>query len=360
MIRALLVFLILTASAAQAAMEWFPPRFDGGRLLIVPEPHYNSRDHFGLSLEAIHPFRTGMQSDLSRDSEFRLLGRVHTTGNGAAEAATTTFFGEGRWYLKAKMEYRSLIERFWGVGPDTPDDAEELYRPQQVRTYVELFHRVVAGLRLGGRLEWNDFKYVDVEEGGLLDTVDYLGLRGDNATGIGLVGEWDRRDNVYAPRRGMYVQGFTMFFLEALNGDYDFQTAHLDLRSFHAVGQRSVLAFQFFAFANYGDAPIWRYAALGGRAHSRGYNRGRFLGRRMAATQLEWRFPVRGRLDMAAFAGVAAAADDYDDYALETLRPTLGVGWRLHVRKDRDLMLLADLAFGESNVEGYLSFGHAF
>lgn len=360
MIRILFLCSLLTTTVAQAALEWFPPRFDGDRLLIVPEPHYNSRDDFGMSLEAIHPFRTGMQSDLSGDSEFRLLGRIHTTGNGAAEAATTTFFGEGRWYLKAKIEYRSLIERFWGIGPDTPEDAEELYRPQQVRSYVELFHRVVDGLRLGGRVEWNDFKYVDVESGGLLDTIDYPGLKGDNATGVGIVGEYDGRDNVYAPRRGMYVQGFAMFFLEALNGDHQFQTAHLDFRSFHAVGRRSVLAFQFFTFANYGDAPIWRYAAVGGRAHSRGYNRGRFLDRRMSATQLEWRFPVQGRLDMALFAGVAAAADDYDEYSLETLRPTLGVGGRLHVTKDRDLMLLGDVAFGQENVEAYLSFGHAF
>lgn len=360
MIRAALFFLVIAVSSAEAALEWFPPRFAGDRLLVVPEPHYNSRDHLGLSVEAIRPFRTGLQSALSDDSEFSLFGRVHTTGNGAAEAAALIHFGEGAWFLKSKLEYRSLIERFWGVGPDTPGDDEELFRPQQVRTYFELFRHVVDGLRLGGRVEWNDYRYVEVESGGLLDTVDYPGLCCDNVFGAGLVGELDRRDNVYAPRRGIYVQGFAMFFLDRFNGDYTFQTAHLDFRGYHAIGGDNVLAFQFFTFANYGDAPIWRYAAIGGRPHSRGYRRGRYIDRRMAATQLEWRFGVRGRFDMAVFGGVAGVAEDFDDYGLDTLRPTLGVGGRLHVTKDRDLMLRGDVAVGQGSIQGYLSFGHAF
>lgn len=360
MIRLLFLVIVLSAAPVHAALEWFPPRFANDRILVVPEPHYNSRDHFGLSLEAIHPFRTGLQTARSDDSEFRAFGRLHSTGNGAAEASALVHFGEGTWYLKSKIEYRSLIERFWGVGPDTPSAAEELFRPQEVRTYVELFHHVVDGLRVGGRLEWNDYRYVEVEDGGLLDTVDYPGLCCDNVAGAGVVAEFDRRDNLYAPRRGVYVQGFLMFFNEGLNGDYEFQTAHLDFRAYHHVGGGNVLAFQFFTFANYGDVPIWRFAAVGGRAHSRGYRRGRYLDRRMAATQLEWRFPLRGRFDAAVFGGVAAAAEDFADYGLQTLRPTFGSGLRMHVTEDRDLMLSADVAVGQSSVRAYLSFGHAF
>ena len=244
-----------------------------------------------------------MQSARTVDSEFRLRGRIHTTGNGSAEASALIHFGEGRWFLKAKVEYQSLVQRFWGIGPDTADGDEELYRPQDVRSYVELFHRVYDRLRVGARVEWNDFRYVEVEDGGLLDTRDYPGLCCDNATGAGIVWEYDGRDDVYAPRRGVYVQGFWMSFSDDLNGDFAFQNVYLDLRSYHDLGGENVLALQAFTFSLYGDAPIWRYAQIGGREHSRGYRRGRYTDRRLAAVQAEWRRPLVGRFDGVAFAG---------------------------------------------------------
>ena len=330
MIRLLVVlFVAATVLPASAALQWFPPRFDDGNVIVVPKAHYNSRDHFGLSLEAIRPFRTALQSGLSNDSEFRLSGRLHSTGNGSAEATALVFFGDGAWSLKANVEYRSLIERFWGIGPDTPSTNEELYRPQDVMTYVELFHRVFDGFRLGARVEWNDYRYVDVEDGGLLDTREYPGLCCDNATGAGLVLEFDRRDNVYAPRSGFYAQGFFLAFSEDLRGDYGFQNFHLDLRSYHDLGGGNVLALQAFSYALFGDAPIWRYAAVGGRGHSRGYQRGRYLERRMAAFQAEWRRPIVGRLDGVLFGGLANVARRYNFFKFSNMRPTLGGGLRL-------------------------------
>ena len=352
--------LVCLAVPASAGVEWLPPRIDGAGIVVVPNVHYSSENEFGLSLEAVRPFRTPMQSSVSADSEIRVLGRMHTTGNATAEAVATIFFGEGAWSLKSRIEYESLARRFWGVGADTPDAAEEVYRPQNVLTYVELFRRVFDRLRVGARMEWQDYRYLEIEDGGLLDTRDYPGLCCDNATGGGLVWEWDGRDNVYSPTRGIYAQGFALFFSEDLNGDYAFRNVHFDVRSYHDLGGGNVLALQVFTYALFGDAPIWRYAAVGGRAHSRGYRRGRYLDRRMAAVQAEWRFPLVGRLDGVAFGGLANADEYYNDFKFERMRPTLGGGLRLPLNQRRDVTVRADLAFGESSMRGYLAFGHAF
>lgn len=363
MIRIGLVVLLLAlvpASAAALEADFLPPRLDGAGLVLVPKAYHSSQDDFGLGLEVVRPFRTPLQDDLSVDSEFTLEGRLHTTGHGSAAAVATVYFGRGTWFLKSKIEFETLARRFWGLGSDTPESNEEIFRPQHTRAYVELFHRVVDGLRVGGRIEWNDYRYLETEDGGLLDTQDYPGLCCDNATGAGIVWEWDRRDNLYAPRSGVYAQGFALFFSEDMHGDFAFQNYHLDLRSYHDLGGGNVLALQAFTFALFGDAPIWRYAAVGGRPHSRGYQRGRFLDRRMAAVQAEWRRPLVGRLDGVVFGGLANAAPAYDDFKLGNMRPTLGGGLRLHATEDRDLLIRADLAFGEESIEGYLSFGHAF
>ena len=355
-----LLFVVLPTSAGAVEWDFFPPRFDGAGIVLVPKAYHSSQDDFGVGLEAIRPFRTPLQGDLSVDSEFTVKGRLHTTGHGSAQAVATVYFGKGTWFLKSKVEFETLARRFWGLGSDSPESNEETYRPQSLLAYVELFHRVFDGFRVGGRVEWNDFRYLETEDGGLLDTRDYPGLCCDNAAGAGIVWEWDGRDNLYAPSSGVHAQGFALFFSEDMSGDFAFQNYHLDFRSYHDLGGGNVLALQAFTFALFGDPPIWRYAAVGGRAHSRGYQRGRFLERRMAAVQAEWRRPLIGRLDGVAFGGLANVAPAYNDFKLGTMRPTVGVGLRLHATEDRDLLIRADLAVGEESIEGDLSFGHAF
>lgn len=341
------------------ALRWLPPRVKGGGIVLLPKAYYSSENGFGAGLEAVRPYRFPGSTAADRDSEIRAQGRFNVDGHGAAEVEVTAHLGAGRWSTKAKAGYDALALRFWGVGSNTPSAAEETYRPQNVWAYVEIFHRVVGGLQAGLRAEWQDYRYLEVEEGGLLDTGAYAGTPADHVLGSGAVLEWDSRDDRYAPTRGIHAQAFWLWFGGDAS-DFEFSNGHLDLRSYFDLGDDNVLAVQAFTYALFGDAPLWRFASVGGRAHSRGYRRDRFLERRMAALQAEWRRPASDHIDVVVFGGVANVARRYDTFTLASMRPTLGGGLRVHPRGRRDLMMRLDLAAGEESVRTYLSFGHAF
>lgn len=362
----LLVFvamsLALGASRSKAdarGIDWFPPRARGCGIVAVPKAYYTSEDRFGVGLELVRPYRFPGSTAAAADSDLRAKGRLHVDGHGAAEFEATSHLGEGRWSVRTKVTYEALALRFWGIGSDTPSDAEEIYRPQNVLAYTEVFHRVVGALRLGVRAEWQDYRYVEVETGGLLDAGTLRGSGASSVLGGGVVAAWDTRDNRYAPRRGVYAQAFWLWF-GAANTEYEFNNGHLDFRAYFDLGKQNTLAVQAFTFALFGDVPIWRYASVGGRAHSRGYRRDRYLERRMGALQAEWRRPVVARVDAVGFFGLANVARRYDRFTLANMRPSLGAGLRIHPRENRDLTIRSDLAFGEDSVRFYLSFGHAF
>lgn len=353
------VFAPSRANAESDAFRWFPPRWKGGGVIAVPKAYYSSENSFGLGLEVVRPFRFPGATSAAADSDLRVKGRLDLDGHGAAELEATAHLGAGRWRLRTKIGYESLALRFWGIGSDTSSEAEEIYRPQDILAYTELFRRIAGPLHLGVRAEWQDYRYLEVETGGLLDSESYRGQKGDDAFGGGVVAAWDTRDDLYAPTRGVYAQAFWLWF-GAGGTDYEFNNGHLDLRVYRDLGKQNVIALQGFTYALFGDVPIWRYASIGGRAHSRGYRRDRYLERRMAAFQAEWRRPLWKRADVVGFAGLANVARRYDTFKLSNMRPTLGGGLRLYPAERRDRMVRADLAFGEESIRMYLSFGHAF
>ena len=351
---------LVDVARADEVLRWFPPRLKGGGVIAVPKAYYSRENDFGVGVQVVRPFRFPGADELADDSDVRLDARYNLDGHGEVEFEGTTVFGAGQWSAKFKAGYDALALRFWGVGSDTPSEDEEVYRPQDTQVYLEVFRELVSpSFRVGVRAEWQDYRYLEVEPGGLLDTRPYPGTHHDNVLGGGLVWEIDTRDNRYAPTRGLFAQGYWLWFGSG-GSDFEFSNVHADVRAYVDVGGDAVLALQGFTYALFGDAPIWRYGAVGGRAHSRGYRRARFLERRMGAVQAELRRPLFWRLDAVVFGGLANVARRYNTFKLANMRPTLGGGLRLHLQERRDLIIRGDLAVGEGSLQTYFSFGHAF
>jgi outer membrane protein assembly factor BamA len=339
--------------------SWIPPRFVHGRSVVLPKVYFSSENGLGAGVGTHTPFR------LSRDpedplSDLNFDGRITTKGYLRGELESDLYFGEGTWSMRAKLDYQDLAYRFWGLGSDTPEDAEEVYRPRRTLAYLELFRKLGPRTRLGLRYEFEHVHYLEVEEGGLLDTMDYPGLDGRAALGLGLTASYDSRDNRYFPHAGIHAQGFVMWFDDEWGSRYDFNQYNLDLRIYRELLLEHVLAVQGFLYAARGDAPIWRYASLGGRGHSRGYRRDRYLDRTLIAFQAEYRVPFFWRLEGTLFGGLADVAPRMGKIRLETMRPTLGGGLRARIGQGHKIRARLDLAVGQGSVRVYLDLGEAF
>jgi Omp85 superfamily domain len=355
----LLPVLLLPASA-ETTLHWLPPRLNVGETTIVGKASYSSDNDLGVGFELLRPFRFPGSSPTEPDAEIRLDGRVTQNGHVRASARGTVHFDGGDWVLRSRIRFENLYRRFWGIGGDTPSEDEELFRPHNTFLYVEVIGRVAEHLRVGLRGEYQDYRYAEVESGGLLDTMAYVGLERDNVLGGGLVVDYDTRDDRYEPRHGIYAQAFALFFADDVGSDFTFNNYNIDIRGFVPLGESQVLALQAFGWTAEGNAPIWRFAELGGRSHSRGYRHARYIDKSLAATQIEWRVPLQWRVSGALFGGVAVVGPRASALRADLLRPTTGVGLRWKLFEDRDVVLRADVAFGQDSARAFMTFGQAF
>jgi len=341
--------------------RWSPPRLEGaGGVIYLPKLYYSTDNSFGAGGQILRPFRLPGCGDRALDSEISLKARVTIDGYLRAEIRTTLYPRGADWMFRAKISHDNLSRRFWGVGTDTPSEDEENFRPQDTLAYVEFFRTLVPRLRIGVRGEYEHFKYDDVEAGGLLETTDYPGKGVDGISGVGLLAEWDSRDDQHDPHRGLYLQAFSLAFGEKTGSDFSFNNYNVDLRGYLPISEGQVLALQYFLYSALGDAPIWRYAELGGRPHSRGYRTGRYVDRLLMAFQAEYRRPLSWRLGLSAFAGLANVTEEYHHFELEHMRPTIGGGLLLRTGRQSNVVIRSELAAGENSLRAHLSIGHAF
>jgi len=337
----------------------FPPQAKTFGVVWVPLVGYRSIDGYGAGLEALLPMSLD-PSGLSRQSDVR--GSFYYTGNRHKRfnGETNLFWGRGRYLARARFQYSDLAQRFWGIGADN-DGISEVYRPRESQLYGEFFRSIGRTLRLGLRAEYVSWRLISFEQGGEFASGQVPGQDFSEAVGGGFLLDWDTRDRRFQPTSGFHVQGFALFFTDEFGGDYEYNTYNLEWRGYHGLGGEHVLASQAFFYSALGDPPFWRLAELGGRHHSRGYRRGRYRDNTMVAAQLEWRFPLAGKLKGVFFGGAATVADRLESLESRFLRPTIGAGLRLAVGSgEESIPIRGDVAVGQDSVEWYLGVGDAF
>src|SRR5262245_2998559 len=134
-------------SASQ--LQFFPPKMALGRLFVLPLVSYADERGFGVGGEFLFPFRLSGNNPESHPSELRARAQVTFKGQTQIDLASTLYWGDGKHVLRARVSHRDTAERFYGVGPDTPQSNEEVYRPHRFQAYVEGFHNVLPYFRAG-------------------------------------------------------------------------------------------------------------------------------------------------------------------------------------------------------------------
>jgi outer membrane protein assembly factor BamA len=295
-----------------------------------------------------------------RSSDIKLKGRITSKGQGEAESTLRLRWGDGKYYIKSRVNVNTLALRFYGIGPNTPSSNEEIYHPQRVLAYFEIFRNLFLDLKAGLRYEFDYFKFLDYDKNGILATESIRNTTNKKIFGGGVLLDWDTRDRKYSPTSGSHHQFFALFFDDKLGSEINFNNYNIDLRNYFSLGAGHVLATQFFIYIANGDPPFWRLAALGGRAHTRGYRRGRYLESCLLAFQGEYRLPVLWRLGLVGFAGLGDVAPSIRKLQFEHMRPSFGAGIRFALGSPDKVRARFDVGLGGDSVRFYVSFDEAF
>jgi hypothetical protein len=272
------------------------------------------------------------------------------------------WLGDGRWRMLGNLGFSKFPTKFWGIGNNTPEAAEEDYTPLIFTSLLELQRGIGKGWFLGGVAQAGYRQLRDVEEDGLLDSGTIPGSEDGSAIGLGALVSWDTRDNTVYPRSGFYHQLRGVLYDGFFGSRYDFGSYTLDLRAYGSLFRTHVFALRAIGVASSGTPPFDLMPQVGGDQLLRGYFQGRYRDRQLLAVQGEYRLPVWWRFGAVAFGALGQVANQWGDVAFDRFHPAVGGGIRFLISPDEGLHLRADYGWGfDVNSGGfYLSIGEAF
>jgi len=313
----------------------------------------------------IATFYTSREDAILRPSKVSLSGYYATTGQYKFSLNPQLYFGRNKTIVTAYIDYGHYVDKFWGIGPDTPDIEDAAAFESKgfgaeitllVPPPLKFFNRTSTGVVF----DLYNSDIVDKRDNPELQSGDVRGSEGGVSTGLGFSWNWDTRDQVFYPTHGGYHQVKGIYYGQWLGGTFDFNKYEIDLRQYQQIKPQQIVAFQVFAQTVGGTPPFYELPALGGQRIMRGYYQGRYRDESLLAGQIEYRTHVYKRIGAVAFAGIGDVGTRLRDIKVTDLKTSLGVGARFLFNKAENVNLRADVGFGRGTSGVYFGLEEAF
>lgn len=331
------------------------------QLSAYPFAYYTPETQFALGAGGVVTFYTKKDS-LLNPSNVTFSGFYSTVKTYELSVISNLFFDQNRMASTIDMRYSHKVDRFYGIGNDTPDLGTEEYTLNIVGGIIDfqLPPAIVISDRSGLVIEYRDYLIDDRKDNPYLQDDSLTGSNGGIVSGAGMVWVWDTRDNVFFPNRGGFTQAKVLFYTKDLGSDFTFSWVEINARRYWAFLPDHVLAVQFYLNSVGGNPPFYKLPALGGSKIMRGYFEGRYRDTDYFAMQIEYRQHFWWRLGYVVFAGFGDVVDDITCLSFTNLKPSYGAGLRFLFNESQKINLRVDIGFGKDTNGIYFGIEEAF
>ena len=227
-------------------------------------PLVSSDPKLGTSLGAMGSYMHNF--DVASPVSLFGIGGVYTSTSSTVLAAfARTYFDENRQRLNV-----------FAVGEKINNDYDNFnntgYSVQSQGEIYGVFVRDLYGISdywfIGAQGAATN--YVIVAEDAMSEVIlDQMGLTGFDSNGLGLVVNYDSRNNVNTPSSGIYAIANNIAFRKALGGSENFDIYGLTFKQYLPFGKANVFAWKFENQWT-SDAPTSAYASVNLRGYTRG------------------------------------------------------------------------------------------
>ena len=187
------------------------------------------------------------------------------------------------------------------------------------------------------------------------EVLDRIGLTGFQSNGLGLLVQYDSRDNQYSPTHGQVLDVGNIAFRRGLGGDVNFDAYNLDHQFYVPHGEAHVLAIHTKGRWT-ASAPTSGYSSI----DLRGYTRGQYLAPHMTLIEADERYAITEKWGLRAFAGLAVLYGGDHFNGSGNVFPAFGGGGSYRLN-DEGMIVRAEYAIGKEGNQGfYLQFGQPF
>ncbi|HEY1289534.1 MAG TPA: BamA/TamA family outer membrane protein [Burkholderiales bacterium] len=350
-----LAALAISWSSAQAqapaeAKDDAVTKFEKSPWLVAPV--FQSNPKLGTTLGAmvgyLHYF-----DEKSRPSIFATSAQYTSTDSIIAGAFARTSFNEDRQRLLAGLLYgyvKNDYSDYLGTGIPLQSNGE-------LRSFVSRYlYRIRGNWFIGAQGVYQNFN-VSGETSFDDQILNLVGVRPYKSGGLGLVAQYDSRDNENAPTQGWLFNVNNIAYRESLGGQDNFDMVRADIRYYVPHGGGHVLAIrQLNIFTD--DAPTQVKAAV----QLRGYKIGQYNSDYMSHIEAEERYRLGQKWTATLFVGVACTYGGGKDCSDgKNLYPAGGAGVQYILKPKEGIVLNLEYAAGkDGNYGGYLKMGYAY
>jgi outer membrane protein assembly factor BamA len=331
------------------------------RFYGFPVLFYLPETRFGVGGAGIYSFRFKSDSTQARPSRINIGFAVTQNKQLLLYLPFQLFPKNGLYNLYGEIGWYRYNFFFFGVGNQQAADYTERYAVDFPRLRINALRRFKPGLYAGIRLWYEDWGLSELVPGGQLVQEIIPGSKGGRVSGPGIVVNYDTRNNIFFPEKGVLIEGAVQTFSKSTGSEFTFTRSLLDAAVYVKPIKSSVIAVNAIADFNTGTPPFYLMALMGGTKRMRGFYEGRFRDNNLVLLQTEWRQHIWKRFGAVAFGGAGIVADKVEHLALNNTRFTYGLGLRFTLDKKEHINVRLDYGRGTYNSSGfYLTIGEAF
>lgn len=342
---------------------------------VLGGPSYTPEASFGVGGAVLASFRMNKQDTISQRSFLPVGLNLSINGTIVVAGAGTFFFNENRFRIYMNYGYRNEPSHYYGKGFEK---AENLERGDSTtrfhRSYFQLYPRFVWEVRphfyLGGLFDLNYTKVSDVNPVMEEDPYFQQFKRKYFNVGIGGLIQYDTRDDVATPTRGMLLGANFKLFGKYWGGTYNYEIIELEYRQFKNVFRpRSTLAWIAKSQIGLGDVPFTELPTFGSPFDLRGYYMGKYRDKSMAYGIVEYRHmfgsPAKyksgnfwAKCGFVAWVGTGTIGETPFDWNKWKLN--FGVGLRFQMQPGKNFRLDIGKEPGQPGMQVYMNMTEAF
>ena len=342
---------------------------------VLGGPSYTPEASFGVGGAVLASFRMNKQDTISQRSFLPAGLNLSINGTIVVAGAGTFFFNENRFRIYMNYGYRNEPSHYYGKGFEKAEtiergDSTTLFH----RSYFQLYPRFVWEIRphfyLGGLFDLNYTKVSDVNPVMEKDPYFQQFKRKYFNVGIGGLIQYDTRDDVATPTRGMLLGANFKLFGKYLGGAYNYEIIELEYRQFKNIFRpRSTLAWIAKSQIGLGDVPFTELPTFGSPFDLRGYYMGKYRDKSMAYGIVEYRHmfgsPAKyksgnfwAKCGFVAWVGTGTIGETPFDWNKWKLN--FGAGLRFQMQPGKNFRLDIGKEPGQPGMQVYMNMTEAF
>ena len=342
---------------------------------VLGGPSYTPEASFGVGGAVLASFRMNKQDTISQRSFLPAGLNLSINGTIVVAGAGTFFFNENRFRIYMNYGYRNEPSHYYGKGFEKAETIERGDSTTRFhRSYFQLYPRFVWEVRphfyLGGLFDLNYTKVSDVNPVMEKDPYFQQFKRKYFNVGIGGLIQYDTRDDVATPTRGMLLGANFKLFGKYLGGAYNYEIIELEYRQFKNIFRpRSTLAWIAKSQIGLGDVPFTELPTFGSPFDLRGYYMGKYRDKSMAYGIVEYRHmfgsPAKyksgnfwAKCGFVAWGGTGTIGETPFDWNKWKLN--FGAGLRFQMQPGKNFRLDIGKEPGQSGMQVYMNMTEAF